>query len=170
MTKGSSEREETFAEVLRDAGRAVAADILFRRRLGVHSLKDVRRLILSDQRSSAIALLIDKYEFEWWDANAVLEYLDPAVKGKQLRFEEISPSEIEFAEDQDVEDEKDEDPLEIRVRYFARRGRAVGEAFPTTTIVSGDGKCERTDKVYFDHELLDPLDLHQVWRVLPVEG
>lgn len=170
MIEASLERKGAVEAVLQDAGRTAALDILHRRRLGVHELKDVRRLILSDRRTAALTLLIEEYELEWSDANVVLEYLDPAMKGKQLRFEEISPSEIEFADDENVEDEGEaaEDPLEIRVRYFARRGLTVGEAFPTTTVISGDGKHERTDKVFFDREALDPSELHQVWRVVPV--
>lgn len=169
MIEASPEREDVVVAALQDAGRAVALDILYRRRLGVHDLRDVRRLILSDRRTAALTLLIEEYELEWSDATVVLDYLDPAIKGKQLRFEEISPSEIQFAVDEDVEGEVIEDPLEIRVRYFARRGLTVGEAFPTTTVISGDGKYERTDKVFFDGEALDPSELHQVWRVEPVQ-
>lgn len=169
MTEGLPDREDTVADVLLQASRAVGLDILYRNRIGVHDLKDVRRLILKDCRTAALALLIERHELEWADANAVLEYLDPAIKGKQLRFEEISPSEIEFANDEDVVDECDVDPLEVRARYFARRGLTVGEAFPSTTVVSGQGKCERTDHVFFDGEMLDPSDLHQLWRVVPVE-
>lgn len=156
---------------MQDAGRVAAIDILNRRRLGVHGLTDVRRLILSDRRTAALTLLIEKYELECSDANVVLEYLDPAMRGKQLRFEEISPSGIEFADDENVEDEGEavEDPLEIRVRYFARRGLTVGEAFPATMVISGDGRHDITNKVYFDREVLDPSELHQIWRVVPVQ-
>lgn len=169
MTDGLPEREAA-AKALRDSVRVAALDILYRRRNGVHSLKDVRNLILSDSRSAALALLIEEYEFEQAEADTVLEFLDPAIKGKQLRFEEISPSDILFSDPEDATEEEDADPLEVRIRYFARRGLTVAEAFPTTSIVSGQGTYERTDKIFFDSERLDPSDLQQAWRVVAVDG
>jgi hypothetical protein len=162
MTKDGAARPQTS----RDHLRAAAIDILSSRGLGLHDIRDVRDRILSDSRAEAFSLLVGEYQLGSSEAKVVLDYLDPALKGRPLRFEEISPSEIVFPVGEAAEDPCD--ALEIGPLYFARRGLTVGQMVPVTTIVSGDLASQRTDKVWFDGAMLDPSRLSQVWRVLPV--
>jgi hypothetical protein len=155
----------------RDAARfSSALRVMHDNQMGFSELREVRNLILAGLSSTARTMLVDDFEITPNEADILMAYLDPAVVGKRLRFEEIAPSEMAFADVCDCYDEDECDPLRVRVRYFARRGVVVGEAVTSTTFSSGAKGKVREDKIFFDGEMLDPEQLHQVWRVVPAEA
>jgi hypothetical protein len=139
--------------------REKALAVLYKKKIAIWWMKDVRNCVLSGDIERGISLMMTQYEFERDEAETVMAYFNPAMKGCRIRLEEISPDEIHFPTMEECRDEEDIDPLSFSVQYFARRGFALGEMMTT----SGDGD---QPMVFFDKERVSPSKLDQVWRVV----
>lgn len=136
-----------------------ALRILHKQQLNVSDLKSVRDCILEENGDDATTILIEEYGLSREDAQAVTTYLNPAMKGKPVRFDEISVAEIEFPDFEGSAVVDTEDPLSPSVRYYARRGLVIG-ALVTTSSIGSDGI--QIDNVFFDNEFIPPSKLDQV--------
>lgn len=145
------------------AVREAALEVIYRNRLAVANMKDVREFILAGDRLGGIEALISRHELSRNDAEAVMAYMEPSIRGKRTSFVEITPSEIYFPSDDELTEF--EDPLDPGFLYFGRRGNRFGEVVTTTS--ERDGKL--VDEVYFCNERLTPCKLDQVWKVVQEE-
>jgi hypothetical protein len=89
-----------------------------------------------------------------------MAYFNPAMKGCNIRLEEISIADIYFPTPEECSDDEDIDPLSFSVEYLARRTLVTGEMMT----MSVDG----VNMVFFDKERISPEKLDQVWRVVEV--
>jgi hypothetical protein len=140
--------------------RKKALSILYKHKIAMWSMTDVRNCILSDNIDRGVSLMVTQYKFERDEAEAVMAYFNPKMKGCRVQLEEISPDQIYFPSMEECEDEQDIDPLSFSIQYLARRGLVIAEMVTTTA-------CGE-NMVYFDRERISPAQLEQVWRVVEV--
>lgn len=140
--------------------RQKALDVLYKKKVAIWWMKDVRNCVLSGDIERGISLMVTQHEFERDEAETVMAYFNPAMKGCKVQLEEISPTDICFPTMEECQDEEDIDPLSFSLQYLARRGLVIAEMMTT----SSGGE----NMVYFDKERIPPSKLDQVWRVVEV--
>lgn len=140
-----------------------ALEILYQKRVPLGEMMDVRECVLSGNPNQGISVMVEQYGFTQGEAETVMRYFDPAMKGRPVRFEEISPSEIHFPSMDECVDEEDWGPLKLNIQYFARRGLVIDE-LATMSTIGEDGR--QIDMVSLGLERMEPSKLDQVWRVV----
>lgn len=148
-----------------DAQRAAAVAVIRRHRLWIDSLREFRSAILSDDIPLARCLLIEDFELTEDEVDVMVAYFDPGLRGHPVIMREITPAEIWFGRFDEADEDDEEDPLRVGLRYFARRGLEIAE-FVTTSHMSGD---RQIDRVFFKGESLDPAALDQVWQIVSAD-
>lgn len=142
---------------------AKAYGVLEKRRIPLWSMKDVTGSVIDGRSDVARKLLIEEHGFSRSQADTLMAYIDPGIKGYDVKLEEISFEDIHFPTDEECE-EFDERLLSFSVQYIARRGLIIGEAI-TSTWTDRHGMA--VNRVFFDKQMLLPSQLQQVWRVFP---
>ena len=146
-----------YSPEVRDAALAVIG----RHGLWHDALEGVRDGIIDGDPDKARRLLAGGHGLAPHEVDAVMDYYDPAVKGVEVRFEEIAPEDVCFGGGE-AEDDEVEDPLNRGERYFARRGLDIGEM---TTAIFGDISGEQIPRVFFRGRMLSLDQLDQIWRI-----
>jgi hypothetical protein len=143
--------------------REDALEVVYKHRISVHEMPDIRDHILAGNRDQARSLLQSEHELSDEETDTLMAYIEPGMKGKHTSLVEIKPSEIQFPTDAECRDE--DDPLAIRFRYFGRRGHVLGEVVTTTFRSKG----KEVNEVFFVNERIDPGKLDQVWKIVQEE-
>ncbi|NTF16957.1 hypothetical protein G6L37_00760 [Agrobacterium rubi] len=147
--------------------RDAAFEVIYRHRIWYETLRPVRDAILAGSPEEAKRQLVENHELTPSEADILMAYYDPGVKGREVVFVEIAPSALVFApicSDDVDEDDYVEDPLDPGETYFARRGLEIDKMI-TMSRMEGS---RQVNQVFFRGRIHDVADLDQVWRVVEV--
>lgn len=87
--------DETSTQSSSDV-RDKALAVLYKRKVAIWWMKDVRNCVLSGDIERGISLMMTQYEFERDEAETVMAYFNPRMRGCKVQLEEISPEDIYF--------------------------------------------------------------------------